>query len=146
MNFKDAQCYGEDVTMAAWDPKNLLCCGNSCSFVEHFRRDPPSRSNVLMRKFHDFLKRMAKEWPETLFLPQLKRGNPMVFASAHLGTSRFTSTAEVLPPKRPGPASTSGRMGENLQENPIFHGKIYGFQFRFSLKPIRCNYRTGPKL
>ena len=25
---------------------------------------------------------------------------------------------------------------EKLQENPIFHGKIYGFRFRFSLKPI----------
>ena len=25
---------------------------------------------------------------------------------------------------------------ENLQESPIFNGKIYGFRFRFSLKPI----------
>ena len=25
---------------------------------------------------------------------------------------------------------------ENLQENPIFNGKIYGFRFQFSLKPI----------
>ena len=25
---------------------------------------------------------------------------------------------------------------EHLQENPIFHGKIHGFRFRFSLKPI----------
>jgi hypothetical protein len=25
---------------------------------------------------------------------------------------------------------------ENLQESPIFHGKIYGFRLRFSLKPI----------
>ena len=25
---------------------------------------------------------------------------------------------------------------ENLQESPIFHGKIYGFRCRFSLKPI----------
>ena len=25
---------------------------------------------------------------------------------------------------------------ENLQESPIFNGKIYGFRLRFSLKPI----------
>ena len=25
---------------------------------------------------------------------------------------------------------------ENLQESPIFNGTIYGFRFRFSLKPI----------
>jgi hypothetical protein len=26
---------------------------------------------------------------------------------------------------------------ENLQESPIFNGKIYGFRLRFSLKPIQ---------
>jgi hypothetical protein len=25
---------------------------------------------------------------------------------------------------------------ENLQESPIFNGKIYGFRLKFSLKPI----------
>ena len=26
---------------------------------------------------------------------------------------------------------------ENLQESPMFNGKIYGFRFQFSLKPIQ---------
>ena len=34
---------------------------------------------------------------------------------------------------------------ENLQENPIFHGKIYGFQSRFSLKPIHSNMGVSEK-
>ena len=29
---------------------------------------------------------------------------------------------------------------ENLQENPIFNGTIYGFRFRFSLKPIHWSF------
>ena len=28
---------------------------------------------------------------------------------------------------------------ENLQDSPIFNGKIYGFRLRFSLKPIHWN-------
>ena len=28
---------------------------------------------------------------------------------------------------------------EKLQESPIFNGKIYGFRFRFSLKPLRVD-------
>ena len=39
------------------------------------------------------------------------------------------------PPSPPSPPSPSQFIGlrEKIQENPIFHGKIYGFRLRFSL-------------
>jgi hypothetical protein len=34
---------------------------------------------------------------------------------------------------------------ENLQENPIFNGTIYGFRLRFSLKPIHWIWELAPR-
>ena len=35
---------------------------------------------------------------------------------------------------------------ENLQESPIFNGKLYGFRLKFSLKPIHWCNLTSQKL
>ena len=38
-------------------------------------------------------------------------------------------------------ASNHTRWRDKLQENPVFHGRIYGFRLRFSLKSTHWNHR-----
>ena len=75
-------------------------------------------------------------------------GGPTGFVDLGIGkclAKQGSFSTLFLPSKKTTTSCFWIGLRENLQENPIFNGKIYGFRFRFSLKPIHwCFFFESP--